>query len=78
MIHEPSALAIMHISIEAADNGWVVRWDEKVPNINPGMVFEQPDILPKKMVFKDKETDKAFDLFKSMKIKGNEMKKGQR
>lgn len=68
---------IKYVNIEAADNGWVVRWMEPGTQVGPAMTFETPPMTPREMVFKDKETDKAFKLFQEMKVEAKESKKGQ-
>ncbi|PCI96655.1 MAG: hypothetical protein COB15_09715 [Flavobacteriales bacterium] len=68
---------IKYVNIEAADNGWVVRWMEQGTHIGPVPTYETPPMVSKEMVFKDKETDKAFKLFQEKKMAAKESKKGQ-
>jgi len=54
------------VNIDSAENGWIVRWEEK--HSNPVGFYDHCEHSQKKQVFTSKETDKAFDYFKKLKL----------
>lgn len=56
------------VNIEAAENGFVVKWYEKENAPQDGSFHVHIEEKRKQKVFTSKETDKAFDFFKKLKL----------
>ncbi|MHA1166313.1 MAG: hypothetical protein ACTSRU_00715 [Candidatus Hodarchaeales archaeon] len=58
---------IGHVNIDPAENGWIVKWLEKGESTTESF-YDHCEHVQKKKVFTSKETDKAFDHFKKLKL----------
>jgi hypothetical protein len=58
------------VNIDVADNGFIVKWDEKMKKPGGGEM-DHCDCISKTHLFKSEEKDEAFDFF--VKLKKMEM-----
>ena len=64
------------ISLEAAENGFILRYCKCTHSDRMGAFDDKYDRSFKEMVFPDKESDKAFDKFKELHMYNKRHKKG--
>lgn len=54
------------IDLSPAENGFILRYCECKPSTNRGTYDDGIDRSHKELIFKDNESDKAFDKFKEL------------
>lgn len=64
------------IHLEAAENGFILRYSKRTESDRIGSYEDRYDYKSKELVFTDKEADKAFDKFKELHMHNKGIKKG--